>query len=144
MNLLLVHPALQLGAIALSFYVAFLGLQRTRSLHLGTATRFKRNLHAGLGAAALVSMLAGIAGGLIMLSRLLGRQPLESLHGKIGMLLLPFILLGLFSGFSLYLTPPKGKLLATLHGFNNMVILLLALFQIWSGMQFYLHLLATR
>lgn len=144
MNLLVIHPVLQLGAISLAFYVAYLGLQRTRSLHFGATAAFKRNLHASLGAASLLAMLAGLTGGLIMLSRVLGRQPLTSLHGKVGMLLLPFLLFGIFSGFYLYLSPPKNKLLSALHGLNNLIILLLAVFQIWSGSHLYVYLMATR
>lgn len=141
--LLLIHPVAQLAAVALALYVAYLGFQRTRSLHFKAATSFKRDLHAGLGALALLGMLVGIAGGLIMVSRVLDKSPLHSPHGIGGMVLLPFLLFGIFSGFFLYMSPPKGKLLSALHGINNLIILLLAIFQLASGFLFLMSLLAA-
>lgn len=143
MILLLIHPILQLGAISLAFYAAYLGLQRASSLHFGAATKFKRNLHAVLGAASLIGMLAGMAGGLIIFSRFHGTPPLESYHGLGGAALLPFLLFGILSGLYLYAYPPKNKILSAIHGINNLIILLMASFQIITGIQLYFHLIAS-
>ncbi|MHB8809155.1 MAG: hypothetical protein ACYC9M_03985 [Desulfobulbaceae bacterium] len=143
MNILLIHPLLQLGALALAFYAAFLGLQRTRSLHFGATVKFKRNPHAGLGATSLLVLLTGMIGGLVIFSRFRGTPPLESYHGLGGMVLLPFLLFGIFSGMYLYASPPKTKILSALHGINNLLVLLLAVFQMYSGILLYLHLIAT-
>lgn len=142
MNLLLLHPIGQLGAISLAFTAAYLGVQRARSLHFGAATKFKRNLHAGMGVTSLIVMLTGMIGGLIILSRFQGTPPLESYHGLGGMVLLPFLLFGIFSGLHLYAYPPKNKILSALHGMNNLIILLMTLFQLYSGIQLYLHIIA--
>lgn len=133
MNILLIHPVIQVTAIAVILVTAYLGFQRVRSLHFGAKVEFRRNLHAGLGAAGLLTMLMGLAGGLIMVARVLNKQPLNSLHGQSGMVLLPFMLFGLFTGFYLYLYPPKGKILSVLHGLNNLIVLLLIVFQVFTG-----------
>lgn len=143
MILLIVHPIVQLAAIALAFYAAYLGLQRARSLHFGATTKFKRNLHAGLGATSLIAMLAGMAGGLIIFSRFHGSPPLESYHGLGGVALLPFLIFGIASGLYLYAYPLKNKILSALHGINNLIILLMTLFQIVTGIQLYFHLIAS-
>lgn len=144
MNLLLIHPIAQLGAISLAFYAAYLGLQRARSLHFGATTKFKRNLHAGLGATSLIFMLAGMIGGLIIFSRFQGTTPLESYHGLGGVVLLPFLLFGIFSGLYLYAYPPKSRILSAMHGINNLIVLLLTVLQIFTGIQLYLHLIAIK
>ncbi len=141
MNLLVIHPVVQVIAIFLALYTAYLGLQRTRSLHFGKQARFRRDLHAGLGTVSLVTLLGGMAGGAIMASRFLeDHQPLESLHGKGGLILLPFLLIGLFTGFYLYIAPPKGKILSIIHGVNNLIILGMILFQVFTGIYFASHL----
>ena len=142
MILLLIHPIVQLGAISLAIYAAYLGLQRTRSLHFGAPTKFNRNLHAVLGGTSLVSMLAGTAGGLIIFSRFHGTPPLESYHGLGGAALLPFLLFGIFSGLYLYAYPPKNKTFSAIHAINNLIILIMAVFQMFTGIQLYFHLIA--
>jgi hypothetical protein len=143
MILLIIHPIVQLGAISLAIYAAYLGLQRARSLHFGAPTKFNRNRHAVLGATSLVAMLAGMAGGVIIFSRFHGTPPLESYHGLGGAILLPLLLFGIFSGLYLYAYPPKNKILSAVHGINNLIVLLMAFLQIFTGVQLYFHLIAS-
>jgi len=142
MNILIIHPLIQLTAIVVICITAYFGFQRVRSLHFGAKVKFKRNLHAALGATGLITILMGLAGGLIMVARVLDKQPLSSLHGKGGMVLLPFILAGIFSGFYLYVYPPRTKALSVIHGLNNLIILVLILFQIITGIPLALTVLA--
>lgn len=144
MILLSVHPLIQLIAISLAVYAAGLGYRRIRSLHFGAAgAGFARDRHALVGSLALLLMLGGIAGGLIMVARFLHRPLLASgLHGQGAMVALPFILGGLFSGFFLYLNPARRTILPLLHGLNNLLLLLFALLQIFTGVRFYLALAA--
>ncbi len=136
MFLLSIHPAAQITAILLACYAAYLGLQRTQSLHFGKTAKFQRERHVILGAIALLTMLGGLAAGLIIVARFM-QNPEMGLHDDIALLLLPFLLFGLFSGFYLYLNPEKRKIIPAIHALNNLLILLLALVQILTGWQVY-------
>ena len=136
--ILSIHPVAQLGAILIGFYAAYLGFQRSRSLHFGKATRFLRQRHAMSGTIALASMLGGTAAGFIMVNRYL-LSPEMGLHVAVAMTILPLGVFGIFSGFFLYFKPKKRKSLPVLHGITNLVILALALAQIVTGIRAYLH-----
>ena len=140
--ILSIHPFAQLGAILLAFYAAYLGFQRTRSLHLGKTVKFLRRRHVITGSIALISMLGGIAAGFIMVNRYL-MNPDMGLHEAVALIMLPLGLFGIFSGFFLYLNPAKRKILPALHGINNLVILVLALLQIATGTMAYLRYVLT-
>ena len=136
--ILSMHPVAQLGAILLACYAAYLGFQRTQSLHFGKTTRFLRERHVIAGSIALISMLGGIAAGFIMVSRYL-LNPDMGLHVAVAMVMLPLGLFGIFSGFFLYLNPGKYRILPAIHGINNLVFLVLALLQVVSGILAYLR-----
>ena len=136
MLLLSIHPAVQFTAILLACYTAYLGLQRTQSLHFGKTAKFQRNQHVIAGAIALVAMIGGIGAGLIIVAFFM-QNPNTGLHGIIAKTLLPFLLFGLFSGFYLYFKPEKRKIIPAIHALNNLIILLLVLMQIFTGWQVY-------
>jgi hypothetical protein len=136
--ILSIHPVAQLGAILIGFYAAYLGFQRSRSLHFGKATRFLRQRHAMSGTIALASMLGGTAAGFIMVNRYL-LSPEMGLHVAVALTILPLGLFGIFSGFFMYLKPKQRKSLPALHGITNLVILTLALAQIVTGIMAYLR-----
>lgn len=137
MNIYLIHPIVQLTGAAVALAAAYHGFQRARSRHFGAQAAFKRNLHAGLGGTALVILMGGMAGGVIIISRFLGRQPLQSLHGTGALILLPLMLIGISTGFYLYFYPTKNKILPAVHGINNLLILFMLVFQAYSGLQLY-------
>ena len=136
--ILSIHPLAQFGAILLAFYAAYLGFQRTRSLHLGKTVKFLRERHVITGSIALISMLGGIAAGFIMVNRYL-LNPDMGLHEVVAMIMLPLGLFGIFSGFFLYLNPKHRTILPAIHGLNNLIILVLALTQIITGIMAYLR-----
>ena len=136
--ILSIHPVAQFGAILLAFYAAYLGFQRTRSLHYNKTTQFLRKRHAIAGFIGLVSMLGGIGAGLFMVNRYL-LSPDMGLHETVAMILLPLGLFGVFSGLFLYLNPGQRRLLPAIHGINNLVILFLAVAQIFTGIMAYLR-----
>ena len=136
--ILSIHPVAQFGAILLAFYAAYLGFQRTRSLHYNKTTQFLRKRHAIAGFIGLVSMLGGIGAGLFMVNRYL-LSPDMGLHEAVAMILLPLGLFGVFSGLFLYLNPRQRRLLPAIHGINNLVILFLAVAQIFTGILAYLR-----
>lgn len=142
MILLSVHPLIQLTAITLALYAGWLGSLRALRLHFGRGDReFPRDRHVLTGSLALMLMLGGIAGGLIMVVRHLQKPLLNSgLHGQAAMVVLPCIVFGLFSGFYLYLNPAKRTILPALHGLNNLLLILSALLQIFTGVRFCLAL----
>ena len=136
--ILSIHPVAQLGAILLAFYAAYLGFQRTQSLHYNKTTEFFRKRHVIVGTIALASMLGGIAAGAILVNRYL-LSPDMGLHVAVAMLLLPLGLFGIISGFFLYLNPKQRRILPAIHGINNLIILILALIQIITGVMAYLR-----
>ncbi len=142
MILLGIHPLLQALALSLAVYAAGLGWRRAASLHFGRVDKFEKDRHVLVGSLALMMMLGGIAGGLIMVSRYLHRPVLKGLHGQVAMIALPFLLFGLFTGFYLYLNPARRKVLPAIHGGNNLVILFFVLLQLYTGIKFYLALVA--
>ncbi|MBW2506248.1 MAG: DUF4079 family protein [Deltaproteobacteria bacterium] len=136
--ILSLHPVGQIIAILFACYAAYLGLQRTKSLHFGKTTRFYRERHVITGSIALISMLGGIAAGSIMVNRYL-LSPDMSLHVAVAMIILVLGLFGIISGFVLYLIPKQRRLLPAVHGINNLVILLLALVQVVTGIMAYMR-----
>jgi len=136
--ILSIHPVAQFGAILLAFYAAYLGFQRTKSLHYNKTTQFLRKRHAIVGFIGLISMLGGIAAGLFMVNRYLV-SPDMGLHVAVAMILLPLGLFGIFSGLILYLNPKQRRFLPAIHGINNLVVLFLALAQIITGIMAYLR-----
>lgn len=136
--ILSLHPVGQIVAILFACYAAYLGLQRTKSLHFGKTTRFYRERHVITGAIALFSMLGGIAAGSIMVNRYL-LSPDMGLHVAVAMIILVLGLFGIISGFVLYLKPKQRRILPAVHGINNLVILLLALVQVITGIMAYMR-----
>ena len=136
--LLSIHPAAQLAAILLAFYAAYLGFQRTRSLHYNKQTKFLRRRHAVTGFIGLSSMVGGIAAGVFMVDRYL-LNPDMALHKAAAMLLLPLGLFGIISGLFLYFKPGPRKYLPAIHGINNGIVLCLAVAQIITGIMAYLR-----
>jgi uncharacterized membrane protein YfcA len=136
--ILSIHPVAQFCAILLAFYAAYLGFQRTKSLHYNKTTQFLRKRHAIVGFIGLISMLGGIAAGLFMVNRYL-LSPDMGLHVAVAMILLPLGLFGIFSGLVLYLNPKQRRFLPAIHGINNLVVLFLALAQIITGIMAYLR-----
>ena len=136
--ILSIHPVAQFGAILLAFYAAYLGFQRTKSLHYNKTTQFLRKRHAIVGFIGLISMLGGIAAGLFMVNRYL-LSPDMGLHVAVAMILLPLGLFGIISGLILYLNPKQRRFLPAIHGINNLVVLFLALAQIITGIMAYLR-----
>jgi hypothetical protein len=143
MLLLSFHPVVQFCAIVLVFYVADLGFQRTLSLHFGKPARFNRERHAVMGTLALLTLLGGIAGGMIMVSLYLHKPILTGIHGKGAMVALPFLLFGLASGLYLYRKPQPRKLLPALHAINNLLVCLFVLLQLYTGIKQYLYYLSV-
>ncbi len=141
--MLCIHPVVQAISILIAFYAAYLGLPRTLSLHFGKRTRFRRDRHIGVGSLALLVMLGGIAGGMIMVSFYFHKPVLSGWHGKGAMLALPFLLFGIGSGFYLYRTPRSRKVLPAVHAVNNLVVLLLALLQGYTGVKLFLFYLSA-
>jgi uncharacterized membrane protein YfcA len=136
--ILSIHPVVQFAAILLVFYAAYLGFQRTKSLHYNKTAQFLRKRHAIVGFIGLISMLGGIAAGLFMVNRYL-LSPDMGLHEAVAMILLPLGLFGIFSGLLLYLNPKQRRFLPAIHGINNLVVLFLALAQIITGIMAYMR-----
>ena len=143
MPIISIHPVVQSGAILLVSYAAYLGLSRALNLHFGKPTRFNRQRHVVIGALALVTLLGGIAGGMIVVILFLHKPILTGIHGKGAMLGLPFLLFGLVSGFYLYRKPKPRKLLPALHAINNLLVALFTLLQVYTGINQYLYYLSV-
>lgn len=136
--ILSIHPVAQLGAILLAFYAAYLGVQRTRSLHFSKSGKFLRKRHAIVGSIALVSMLGGIGAGFFMVNRYL-LMPDMGVHFAVALTILSLGLFGIGSGVFMYLNPGQRRILPAIHGINNLVILFLALSQIVTGIMAYMR-----
>ncbi len=131
--MLFFHPLLQFSAIVLALYVLFIGINRFRSLHLKHKTMFKWKQHVLLGAIALTSWAAGMAGGMVLVYIYWQKILITGLHGKTALVMLPMILFGLLSGYIMNKTRKKRTVLPLAHGINNLILTLLALAQGITG-----------
>ena len=136
--ILSLHPIGQLVAILFACYAAFLGFQRTKSLHFGKVARFLRQRHVIIGAIALISMLGGIVAGDIMVDTYL-LKPDMTLHVVFAMVILALGLVGISSGFLLYFKPKPRRILPAVHGVNNLLLVIVSFAQIVTGAMAYLH-----
>jgi len=136
--ILSLHPAGQLMAILFACYAAFLGFQRTKSLHFGKVARFLRQRHAIIGAIALISMLGGIVAGDIIVNTYL-LEPDLTLHVVFAVVILVLGLVGISSGFFLYFKPKPRRILPAIHGVNNLLLLIICFGQIVTGAMAYLR-----
>ena len=143
MIILSLHPLAQIAAVILAFYAAYLGFNRTKSLHFNIKADFNKDRHIVTGTLSLIALIFGMAGGAIMVGRYLEKPLLESIHGKGAIILLPFLLFGLFSGFYMYLNPGNRKILPALHAINNLVVLFLAFIQSITGIAFFIKIVSS-
>ena len=143
MIILGLHPVAQMAAVIFAFYAAYLGLNRTRSLHFGINADFNKDRHIVVGALSLIALMFGMAAGAVMVALYLEKPQFESIHGKGAMVLLPFLLFGVLSGFYMYLNPAKRKILPALHAINNLLVLWLTVFQLITGIIFYLRIVSS-
>jgi hypothetical protein len=124
----------------LVFYAAFLGVQRSRSLHFGQqGVTFRRKRHALFGAIALFMLMGGLAGGKIIAALVWQGLVVIHLHNSLALAILPFLLIGITTGLYLYFSPGRRKVLPVIHGLNNLVLLILLLVQAYSGIRVYLR-----
>ena len=131
--MLFIHPLWQIAATLVAVYALVLALPRAASLHLGHKLAFKRPRHILAGKIALVGLLLGVVGGLVMARLTWGGWLITGAHGVVGLIMAPLMLFGLFSGLRLANTPRPRRLLPLLHGLNNLVLLALALYQFHLG-----------
>ncbi|MBW2641749.1 MAG: DUF4079 family protein [Deltaproteobacteria bacterium] len=131
--MLVIHPIIQLSATLMALYVFYLGFQRFRSLHFKQKVKFNWKRHVFLGKIAMVSWLAGMAGGICVAYLYWHRFLITGTHGKLAIVMLPLILFGLFSGLYMNRVKKKRKLLPFVHGFVNLIVLILSLYQISTG-----------
>lgn len=142
--ILTIHPVVQLTAILLGYYAAYLGIQRMQGLHFGRQVKFQRDRHVWIGAISLLTMLGGFAGGWIIASRFLHDHEAQvahaamGLHATIALVLLPCMVFGIVTGLYLYLKPLRRTVLPAVHAINNFILLVLALAQIYTGGHIYL------
>jgi len=131
--MLLVHPMVQFSAICLACYVLYLGYGRLLSLHLRQTVPFLWKRHVTLGLVALLTLFAGMAGGIAMVYTFWRSYFITGLHAKIGLVLVPLILFGIGSGLYMNAKKRKRKWLPLLHMANNLALLVLCVAQIITG-----------
>lgn len=131
--MLYLHPIFQFCLTLLSIYVAYLGLQRFRSLHLGQEAAFPRKRHILLGKIVLGGWYLGMAGGVYMTKTYWHGSFITGDHAVIAAIMAPLIALGLISGLYLEFSQRKRTLLPLLHGLINATCVVLAIWQIFEG-----------
>jgi hypothetical protein len=132
--MLWIHPIVQVCAIVLAWYVFYLGTQRFRYLHLHQNAVFSWRRHAVLGVIALGVLLAGIAGGMIMVHMHWQGFLITGIHGDMGLFIMaPLIVFGTGTGLYMNYRKKKRRILPLIHGLNNLLILILASFQVVTG-----------
>lgn len=128
-----VHPLLQIAATLLGVYVAWLGIQRFRRLHLGHQSRFDWKRHVKWGVVVMAVWSMGLLGGLAMAKLQWDVVMVTGAHYKTAFVMVPLMVFGLASGLYMDRNKASRKLLPLLHGICNLAVLLLALYQIRTG-----------
>ncbi|MBG0790166.1 MAG: DUF4079 family protein [Desulfovibrionaceae bacterium] len=128
-----VHPFLQIIATLLGVYVARLGVQRFRMLHLGAKVRFDWRRHVTLGLVVMPAWFFGLLGGLALGWLKWGTVLVTGAHYKAALVMLPLMALGAASGLYMDRNKAKRTWLPLLHGACNLAALALALYQIRTG-----------
>ena len=131
--MLYLHPLFQLSAIILGWYTLYLGVQRFRILHLHQKVRFQWSRHVTLGLISLVTLLAGMGVGMLMVYTHWQGFLMTGTHGKVAMVMAPMILFGLITGLVMNVKKKPRQVLPLIHGINNLILLLLALSQAVTG-----------
>jgi hypothetical protein len=129
------HPAWQVSFTLLGLYVAWLGLKRLASLHLGRKTAFPRGRHILLGKLALGGLVLGALGGAVMVRWMWRNWLVTGAHGWLGAAVVILALFGLAAGLVLERNPGKSKALPLAHGLANLTALALCLVQFYVGGQ---------
>ncbi|MCB2192213.1 MAG: DUF4079 domain-containing protein [Deltaproteobacteria bacterium] len=134
-DLIIFHPAWQVIFTLLGLYVAWLGLKRLASLHLGRHTSFPRSRHVLLGKITLVGLILGAFGGAIMVHWIWHNWLVTGVHGWLGMIIVALALIGLATGLVLERRPKARKGLPLVHGLLNLTLLALCLVNFYFGDQ---------
>jgi hypothetical protein len=132
---LYLHPLLQVGLMALSFYVLYLGLSRAQTLHLGRPRPFAWGRHVRLGLVVMVGWFAAGLAGAVTARLTWHAWGLTGGHLKSALVATPFLLFGLGSGLVLHYCKKKRKVLPVAHGLNNLFLVGLALGHLVTGRQ---------
>jgi len=137
--MLFFHPVIQILTNLLALYVLFLGIQRTRSLHLKKGGIFKWKMHVRLGLIVMAAWVGGLLGAVTIVYIYWRRFMITGMHGRVALIMLPFIVFGLFTGIYMDRIKKKRKLLPLVHGMSNCILLLLAQSQIITGWGIYIN-----
>lgn len=132
-DLIIIHPAWQVAFTLLGLYVAWLGIKRLGSLHLGRKTSFPRSRHILLGKLALVGLILGTGGGIIMVRWLWQSWLVTGVHGWLGLVVAGLALVGLGTGLVMERRPKGRKALPLLHGMVNLSLIALCLINFYFG-----------
>lgn len=132
-DLIIFHPAWQVALTLLGLYVAWLGIKRLRSLHLGRTVSFPRARHVLLGKITLVGLILGAAGGAIMVRWMWKAWLITGAHAWLGLVVAIMALVGLATGLVLERRPRPRQAMPLLHGLVNLTLLALCLVNFYFG-----------
>lgn len=128
-----IHPLAQIAATAVGFYVLWLGLARTRSLHLGQTANFQRARHVALGKVVVYTWLFGAMAGAVLARLHWGGWLQNDAHATVALAMAPLLILSLASGLLMAAKPARRVALPALHGLCNLILLAMAVAQFFSG-----------
>lgn len=131
--MLWIHPAIQLLATIMAFYVLFLAWPRFQTLHLGKQGRFEWKRHALWGRIIIIVILAGLVLGKVAVQSHWNMSPVFLKHSQGAMTMVPFLIIAYFTGSFMDRKKQKRFWLPVFHGVNNLVLLGLALYQFYTG-----------
>ena len=127
------HPALMALTLVLLIYVFYLGLVRFRFSHLKHKVVFPWKKHVQYGYIVLILMLAGTAGGMVVVWMNTGGVGATGWHFSNALLMLPVILFSFITGRGMDRNKAPRTLLPVLHGVSGLLLLLMALCQTSTG-----------
>jgi uncharacterized membrane protein YozB (DUF420 family) len=139
--LLWVHPFWQIAAIALGFYVFYLGWARFAAASLGRKKTFLWKRHVTAGKVALYAWIYGALVGAAA-SWVQWRSPgVTGTHFWIGAAIVLLSIFGYWSGLRMDTHKKRRKVLPILHGANNLLLLLLTLVSVATGIEVFFRLI---
>lgn len=133
--MLWLHPSVQLLAILIGSYAAYLGMERFLSQHLNMRTQFLWKRHVKVGQIAIFLWSAGLLGAMSVVHMKWGVNFVTSEHYQIAFIMTPLMVASVASGIYMDKIKAKRKLLPLIHGICNTILIALAFYQIRTGWQ---------
>ena len=133
MNILALHPVLQICTVVTVCWVFALGVKRFLQLHMKKNVVFPWRRHVFWGKTALILVVLGYLSGSAVVYTTFRVFGFTGMHHAVAEILAPLLVFGFGTGLYMDSRKKKRRVMNLLHGATNLCVLLLFAVQIFSG-----------